>query len=685
MQPFCRVLSLTFVASPLLLACGDSGRASESDSASATVGTLSSSTSGGTQPTEASGSQSGTDATTGGSLSESASGTAPTTSDGTGSTGTTGTVMTTGTTSSGTTDVSTGPPPVIDCSEPPAGHAGPTNPMCVAEPQVGMFNPVVEWKESSWITEPTSRDVMMTPIVTSLTDDNGDGKIDDNDVPDIVYVTYSPGVLRATRGDGSGHLFSVGANVVAGQAGVAAGDIDGDGIVELVVAGNSQLVCFEHDGTLKWTVSLPLGDSYTAPAIADMDGDGSPEIIACRTIFNADGSVRGNGQYGTGNGVLGCTSFAADIDGDGVQEVVVGDALYRPDGSAIWYNGQIDGYPAVADFDLDGMPEIVVVRSGSVRLQDATGAVLWTTPLPGGGGGGPPTIADYDGDGEPEIGVAGRDVYAMFDGDGTLVWHNVTQDFSSGVTGSSVYDFEGDGVADVLYADETNLWVYSGIDGAVKLKYEAHNSNTAIEFALVADVDADGQVEIVLGHNTTGGHGPEVGITVLGDQNNSWRPGRKVWNQHAYSITNVNDNGAIPAMPVANWTVYNNFRSGDLSPPDGDAAPDLTLEAEACMGECGAGKLVVWAQLGNVGASTLTAGATITLYGVTDGVESVLGMLDYLDPLPAGIFTDALVFEVPDSQDLDSLVLRVSTPEVECALDNNELAIAGPFCANIPG
>jgi hypothetical protein len=57
---------------------------------------------------------------------------------------------------------------------------------------------------------------------------------------------------------------------------------------------------------------------------------------------------------------------------------------------------------------------------------------------------GPPTIADYDGDGAPEVGVAGGAAYVVFDGDGALLWQMPTQDLSSSVTGSSVFDFNGD-------------------------------------------------------------------------------------------------------------------------------------------------------------------------------------------------------------------------------------------------
>ena len=51
-------------------------------------------------------------------------------------------------------------------------------------------------------------------------------------------------------------------------------------------------------------------------------------------------------------------------------------------------------------------------------------------------------------------------------------------------------------MADAVYADEINLYVYSGADGTVKLKFEDHNSGTRLEQPVITDVDGDGQVEI---------------------------------------------------------------------------------------------------------------------------------------------------------------------------------------------
>src|SRR3546814_3228283 len=93
-------------------------------------------------------------------------------------------------------------------------------------------------------------------------------------------------------------------------------------------------------------------------------------------------------------------------------------------------------------------------------------------------GGGPPTVADFDGDGRPEVGTAGRTHYVVFDpdedGDDSVLWTNETIDISSAVTGSTVFDFDNDGSAEVVYRDEQNLYIRNGSDGA--LRSEEHTS-----------------------------------------------------------------------------------------------------------------------------------------------------------------------------------------------------------------
>ncbi|MBK8260059.1 MAG: VCBS repeat-containing protein [Nannocystis sp.] len=165
----------------------------------------------------------------------------------------------------------------------------------------------------------------------------------------------------------------------------------------------------------------------------------------------------------------------------------------------------VDGtFPAVADLDLDGKPEVAVISNNGATLKHHL--VIWRynpdlpnkveivrpginingplnpslCPVGSAGntrGGGPPTIADFNGDGTPDVAVAGGIGYAVFDGKKlmdpnvpaaeTLLWIKQTKDCSSAATGSSVFDFDGDGSAEVVYSDEHYLRIYKGSTGDV--------------------------------------------------------------------------------------------------------------------------------------------------------------------------------------------------------------------------
>ena len=85
---------------------------------------------------------------------------------------------------------------------------------CVQEPEIGLFNPVVEWQWNTNDTWSGYDQVMMTPVVGNLTDDNGDGRIDEQDTPDIAFTSFSGsayssyGALNVISGDGSGTHWS---------------------------------------------------------------------------------------------------------------------------------------------------------------------------------------------------------------------------------------------------------------------------------------------------------------------------------------------------------------------------------------------------------------------------------------------------------------------------------------------
>ena len=442
------------------------------------------------------------------------------------------------------------------------------------------FAPTVEWQ---WSSSSVGReDVMMTPVV---------GDVDGDGMPEVVFVAYkgrgaAAGALTILSGDTGreeGVWTSIEGHGIASWAGVALGDLDGDGKPEIVtVTTDDRLAAIHADGSAVWVSERSSGEAHAsgAPVIADLDADGTAEVVLGRLILSHEGQREAVGSAGNAQGV----SVCVDLDGDGLQEVVVGNAAYRADGSLLWSNGLPDGMPAVADFDGDGFGEVASVAGGSLYLMDTDGTKLWGPKKLPGGRGGPPTVADFDGDGRPEVAAAGRKGYVVFDTDGSQLWKRRTIDASSGVTGSSVYDFEGDGAWEVVYADEENLYVYQGVDGEVLMRQREHSSWTLFEYPVVADVDADGEAEIVLASNDTVKRGWH-GITVLGNEGGHWAPTTPVWNQHAYHITNVDDSLRIPERPIMNWHLgHNSFRAGGLRQPPGEAFElAVTLPTE-CVG-----------------------------------------------------------------------------------------------------
>ncbi|GHG67591.1 FG-GAP-like repeat-containing protein [Comamonas sp. JC664] len=546
------------------------------------------------------------------------------------------------------------------------------------------FEPEVEWAWTASPLMPTHLNVQTTPVVVDV---NQDG------IPDVVFNSFegwnfkTNGVLRAISGADGADLWAVTdpAYRTRGSATVAAGDIDGDGKVELCTVPESArgIICFEHTGAFKFRADGPPLD-WGGVSLADLDGDGSVELIAGNHVYDSTGALRWVGSDGVGSppDATGPLSFAVDLDGDGFQEVVNGRAIYRHDGTLKCKASELGqgGLSGVGNFDAGPEGEVVVVWNGHVSLMDANCRVKWTVQHPGGGVGGPPNIADFDGDGQPEIGVAGASHYAVFEADGTLKWLSPTRDHSSNRTGSSTFDFEGDGRAEVVYADETALRIYDGVTGEVR--FEApHSSCTAYENPVVVDVDGDGNAEIVVAQNTACGYGSFQGIRVYRDRKDGWVNTRRIWNQHAYSVTNVNDDGTLPARPVSNWLApgLNTFRTnsqgtGSVRP---FAAPDLVIGqiTSTCAGD---DAVLLQARVRNQGDAPASAGVKVAFYlDAMDEGGALLGVATVPHTLDAGAETSVeLALDAPPggwvlvfaSVDDDG---TGTGRELECREDNN--------------
>ncbi|MGH7295926.1 MAG: hypothetical protein ACRELB_13375, partial [Polyangiaceae bacterium] len=478
----------------------------------------------------------------------------------------------------------------VPYGSPPANATN--DPGCKQSVPPGAFAPTVRCEFSSAPAGdpfPQHLDVQATPVVVSF-DKVLEGT---SAIPSIVApftatvpggYTEVQGIVRILKGtdcslqanlggidlDGDGVI-----DWVNSPSAVAAGDLNGDGVAEIVVyMGDRTTVAFTRTAPNTWKplwpkvkatladgvtlfVSMADGvydlapgsgtslDVWSSPSIHDLDDDGVPEIIREGYVIDgATGKVRAQPPASYASYSVGIPPVLADMNGDGKVELTNGAHVWQFDGAAnTWtpmasYEGTTTapGWVGVADFDpYDGKkaPELAVATTGTLSIYALDHSVFMNMSIPvPGGGGGPPTIADYDHDGLPEVGLAGQDYYTVFDpdcqatprpggkcGDRThcdfaaggactdyILWSRKTQDHSSKITGSSVFDFAGAGTPQVVYADECFARVMSGFDGTV-LFSQYHSSCTWIENPIVADVTGDFHSEIVVPSNLACGTG----------------------------------------------------------------------------------------------------------------------------------------------------------------------------------
>ncbi|MFZ3136431.1 MAG: CARDB domain-containing protein [Thermodesulfovibrionales bacterium] len=549
-----------------------------------------------------------------------------------------------------------------------------TGQQCEYIPPVGTFNPVEKWSWTHSSVLPTWLNVMMTPAISDI---NQDG------VPDVIFgsTNYTggswvfSGVLRALDGRTGTEIFTVtDPNLYLNPVcSVAVGDIDLDGLPEIVACDNSgyRLIVFDHNGNFKWRSPNLEYMNGGAPSLADLNGDGKPEIVIGRQVLDSTGKLLWTGTGGSGT----MLSLAADINLDGKPEVIAGNTAYDSNGNILWRNTVVsDGRDAVGNFDGDPYPEIVVVGGGWVWLLDHTGKIIWgPKSIPGGGNGGAPTIADYDGDGKPEIGVAGAGRYVVFKSDGIVLWQSVTSDYSSNVTGSSVFDFDGDGKAEVVYRDEHKLRVYRGTDGQILFETPM-SSCTWYEYVLVADVDGNNKAEIVAVANNNCFYGTQQGIHVFGDANNNWVNTRKIWNQYTYHITNVNDDGTIPRYERNNWDTYNTYRCNSMLLDQALATADVTTSSISADQTNYPSSVILSARIGNGGAASQISAVDVAFFkGDPQAGGVLIGTVQTSKTINPGEFQDvSITWNNPSSGQQTIYVVADKDHKLhECRTNNN--------------
>jgi hypothetical protein len=414
-------------------------------------------------------------------------------------------------------------------------------------------------------------------------DFNGDGW------QDLVVTMRAPGPhttnvsVFLSNGDGTFRApweWRVGDHAYDDAFSVAVGDFNGDGWQDLAVTSSDVSVFLGNgNGTFRAPENFESGPGFFV-LVCDFNGDGFLDLASSGAVVllgNGDGSFQSPRIFAAGQNGNVAGIVAGDFNGDGNLDLAQPGFGNPGPGSVevLWGNG--DGsFPAprgffggelpisvaVADFNSDGLPDLVVAnnRSANVSVLLGNGDGSFQDAQHFAAGNFPYFVAvgDFNGDGLPDVAVAnitdpGTVSVLLGNGDGSFL---AAASFAVGSNPNSVAvgDFNRDGALDLAVA-------YEG-----------------------SPPDFRGGVSVLLGNGDGSfqpprSFGPGFNISVaVGDFNGDGALDLAVanaTNPGTVSVLLGNGDGSFQA--VASYAIGNNPTSVAVGDFNGDGFPDLAV------------------------------------------------------------------------------------------------------------
>ncbi len=358
------------------------------------------------------------------------------------------------------------------------------------------------------------------------------GDIDSDGMLEVVFGTHlGDGNLYALNGEDGSLLWKFYAGGCPVDSSVRLYDVDNDSQLEVIftalssyVEGAGLLYALRgEDGSVLWNCTL-AAPSLGGAAIEDLDNDNRPEVII-GTVQNATGGYVHiiNAEDGSLSSTVGpflgdiCSNPAVlDLNCDSFLDFVVAtqegnNSVYAIDGPSLtimWrYHGESSfrGGCAYADLDGDAIQELVIGSTdGHIHAINAEdGSSLWT--YAGKSSYYATCIADMGRVFGSEIVAIGEREVLVLNSDGEPSWgysHGATS-ISYPLTTPSISDLNGNGVADVCFADSQGVIEVRDGNSGIILQFNVSDSNPlgtmgVYHSPIIADLDGDGFLDIFI-------------------------------------------------------------------------------------------------------------------------------------------------------------------------------------------
>ncbi len=420
------------------------------------------------------------------------------------------------------------------------------------------------------------------------------------------------------------------------------GDVDHDGTAELFIIDESNhLVSFEHTGDIRFISSNTVGSGgttgQTTIQLSDLDQDGTPEVCIGSKIYHAltgellfsGGPTFSSGSHPeVGQDIYNGIAITEAVPSESCNactglELVCGNQLFGidPDLQMLTMireaNGMLkDGYTSIADIDLDGDVDGVVVTHANGQewcygwdLQ--TNQVLGSYSFPTNGfGASRVAIGDIDGDLSPDLVFLALPNLIALDNNFNLKWQSPISNFTS-LSPPVLFDFCNSGINQIIIQNADSLFIIDGTNG---LPLSSFATNTPLSYTtpVIADCNLDGQAEIITSRKKSTN---EFSVVALSSGSASWAGTRSVWNQAAFHNTHIEDNLDIlrtiqPHYLVKSSPSLNTFLTAVSIAPTASPDASITVQSIQCLGD----SMLVQFQYCNIGHANMPTSIPISVY-----------------------------------------------------------------------